>query len=565
MIRLKNKKYEIQLQNERLESLLRISRYKMTSKNDLLSYVLEEAINLTFSQFGYIFSYNESEQKLILNTLSVEALKMCAVKNSKIEYELEHTGLWGETIRQRRPIVVNDYESENKFKRGTPEGHIILHRFLSIPVIIDNVIVAVVGVANKKAEYEPSDVRQLTLLMDTAWRIVEHEDTIINLKIAKEKAEESEKLKSAFLANMSHEIRTPMNGILGFAELLKEPDLTGAEKDEYIGIIEKSGRRMLNIINDIISISKLESGLMQVSIKKTNVNDQLNYIHTFFKPEAEKKKLEIFCSQGLSGNEAVINTDKEKLYAVLTNLVKNAIKFTWQGAIEIGYNKKDNYLEFYVKDTGNGIPPEQLEIIFERFRQGNESLTRNYEGAGLGLAISKAYVEMLGGEIWVTSVYGKGSCFYFTIPYTHEVSLVRNRINADNKTFLDSSRVNLKILIAEDNDLSDFLLRKTVQQYAKEIICVRTGTEAIARALQNPDIDLILMDIKMPEMDGYNAIRRIREFNKDVIIIVQTAFALSSDRNKAFEAGCNEYISKPIRQVLLKQMIERLFTNVEMQ
>jgi PAS domain S-box-containing protein len=233
---------------------------------------------------------------------------------------------------------------------------------------------------------------------------------------AKEQAEESDRLKSAFLANMSHEIRTPMNGILGFTELLKEPGLTSEEQKKYVNIIENSGDRLLNIINDIISISKVESGQMTVFISETNVNTQIEYIYSFFKPEAEQKGLLVFFKNKLQASEAIIKTDREKFYAILTNLVKNAIKFTLQGVIEIGCVKKGSYLEFFVKDTGIGVRQEQRKLIFERFRQGSESLNRNYEGAGLGLSISKAYVEMLGGKIWVESEEWKGSAFRFTLP-----------------------------------------------------------------------------------------------------------------------------------------------------
>jgi PAS domain S-box-containing protein len=255
--------------------------------------------------------------------------------------------------------------------------------------------------------------------------ITERKHSEVELIKAKERAEESDRLKSAFLANMSHEIRTPMNGILGFTELLKEPDLTGPEQAKYIQIIEKSGERMLNIINDIISISKVESGQMEMNLSETNINEQIEYLCTFFKPEATRKGLEIIFRSCFPPNNAKVRTDKEKVYAVLTNLMKNALKFTHQGSIEIGCNiaETDNNLShnnlslrISVKDTGNGITPEQQEYIFERFRQGCDSLTRNYEGAGLGLAISRAYVEMLGGKIWVESEPGKGSTFYFTIP-----------------------------------------------------------------------------------------------------------------------------------------------------
>ncbi len=235
---------------------------------------------------------------------------------------------------------------------------------------------------------------------------------------AKEKAEESDRLKSSFLANMSHEIRTPMNGILGFAELLKNPVLSEAEIQEYISLISKSGVRMLNIINDLIDISKIESAQLSIQLSEFNINKETEDIYDFFKHEAKQKRLRLSFKNSIPTEEAFIKTDKEKLLAVLTILVKNALKFTIIGSIDFGYEKKDDNLEFYVKDTGVGIPHEQKDIIFERFRQGNDDLNRNYEGAGLGLFISKSYVEMLGGRIWVESIIEKGSTFYFTIPYS---------------------------------------------------------------------------------------------------------------------------------------------------
>ena len=234
---------------------------------------------------------------------------------------------------------------------------------------------------------------------------------------AKDQAEESDRLKSAFLANMSHEIRTPMNGILGFAELLKEPNLSGEEHNMYLEIIEKSGVRMLNIINDIVCISKIEAGLMKLYWEESNINEQIDFIYTFFKPEVEGKKMMFSCHKGLPSNEALIKTDREKLYAILTNLVKNSIKYSEKGSIELGYLKKENHLEFYVKDTGIGIPEFRQEAIFERFIQADIDDKMAQQGAGLGLSISKAYIEMMGGNIWVDSEIGKGSTFYFTLPY----------------------------------------------------------------------------------------------------------------------------------------------------
>jgi signal transduction histidine kinase len=238
---------------------------------------------------------------------------------------------------------------------------------------------------------------------------------------AKEKAEESDRLKSAFLANMSHEIRTPMNGILGFSELLKQPGLSGDQQQKYIRVIEKSGARMLNIINNIVDISRIEAGLMQVDLRDSDINEQIEYIYTFFRPEAETKKIRLSYKTALPAKEAIIRTDREKVWAILTNLVKNALKYTENGSIEFGYElapaQDHEPLRFYVKDTGIGIPANRQEAIFKRFIQADIADKMARQGAGLGLSISKAYVEMLGGEIWVESEEGMGTTFYFTLPY----------------------------------------------------------------------------------------------------------------------------------------------------
>jgi hypothetical protein len=379
---------------------------------------------------------------------------------------------------------------------------------------------------------------------------------------SKERAEESDRLKLTFLANMSHEIRTPMNGILGFTELLKEPKLTGEEQQEYINIIEKSGKRMLNIINDIISISKVESGQIEVSLSETNINEQIEYIQTFFKPEAKQKGIELFVSKKLATQDTFIKTDREKVYAVLTNLVKNAIKFTNEGSIEFGCEKKGKHLEFFIKDTGLGISKSQKKIIFERFRQANETISRSHEGSGLGLAISKAYVEMLGGKIWVESKEREGSTFYFTIPFDSE-----NKTEEKNSIEKASSEIkakntikDLKVLIVEDDAISKLLITIAVKPYSKEIIKVSTGIEAIDACRNNPDIDLVMMDINMPKMGGYEATKLIRVFNKNLVIIAQTANGMQSDRDNAIAAGCTDYISKPINITSLGDLIQKYFS-----
>jgi len=455
--------------------------------------------------------------------------------------------------------VINRYTPESyaqhqERKEKRKNGHDVFDYEISI--ICKNAEIRHVKVSRREVQWNGTKHYQVI-----NFDITEQKKLSIDLIAAKEHAEQSYRLKSAFLANMSHEIRTPMNGILGFTGLLKEPGLTGEEQQEFIGIIEESGRRMLNIINDIVDISKIESGLMEVSIKESNINEQIEYIYTFFKPEVEGKGMKLFFKNSLPSKEAIIQTDCEKVFAILTNLIKNAIKYTEKGSIEFGYDHVETQhatsLQFYVKDTGIGIPEDRQSAVFERFIQADISDKMARQGAGLGLSISKAYVEMLGGKIWVESEEGKGSIFYFTIPYnvvSEEKSAIRKDISEEDK---EVQVKKLKILIVEDDEPSYSLMRRMLQKISKEVLHAITGVEAVEACRNNPDLDLVLMDIKMSQMDGHEATRQIRQFNKDVIIIAQTAYGFSDDREKAIEVGCNDYISKPINSNLLKELIKK--------
>ncbi len=232
---------------------------------------------------------------------------------------------------------------------------------------------------------------------------------------AKEKAEESDRLKSAFLANMSHEIRTPMNSIMGFADLLKEPDLSVDQRDKYISLIEEAGERMLDIISDLIAISRIESGQEEIKISLFNLNELLDYHYILFRKSAIHKGIELRVDKKEDTSMVNFNSDRDKVYTILTNLLSNALKYTGEGSVTFGYEMEDDYVRFHVKDTGIGIPADKMDKIFNRFVQADQSFTKSYEGNGLGLPISKAYTEMLGGKIWVESKPGIGSCFYFTI------------------------------------------------------------------------------------------------------------------------------------------------------
>jgi hypothetical protein len=395
--------------------------------------------------------------------------------------------------------------------------------------------------------------------------ITEKKKMVEYLITAKEKAEESDRLKSAFLANMSHEIRTPMNGILGFTELLLEPDLSSGQREQFIEIVHKSGQRMLNTVTDIIEMSKIEAGIVNISFKVTDVNSKLEELVTFFKQEASQKGLKLSLKKVLSEQDKNLLADTNMLNSIISNLIKNAIKYTNSGFIEVGCSKKDDFIEFYIKDTGIGIPEDRIEAIFERFIQADIADTRAFQGSGLGLTISKSYVEMLGGKIWVESREGEGSTFYFTLP---SGKIMEEEISGQGERFLYSANgktkatfSGLKILIAEDEDLSYIYISSILKDYCREILKAQTGIETVELCKNNPDIDLVLMDIKMPDMNGYAATGKIREFNKEVIIIAQTAFALSGDREKAIGAGCNDYITKPTKKEVLIKLIAKYFHN----
>jgi PAS domain S-box-containing protein len=356
-----------------------------------------------------------------------------------------------------------------------------------------------------------------------------------DLLFAKEKAEESDRLKSSFLANMSHEIRTPMNGILGFIDVLNSEDLDEQSRHEYMEVVNLSGQRLLDTINDIVEISKIEAGEQEVRYSVVNIREIIQFHVNFFRLQARQKGIELFSTLPAHDLNMVVETDKYKLDSILTNLIKNAIKFTVKGTIEIGNYVNNELLVFYVKDTGCGIPTDKHNAVFERFVQADMSMSRPYEGSGLGLTISKAYVNLLKGNIWLESEVGKGSTSYFSIPYKPFTEIEKSiRVHIDLPKAYRSENT---ILIAEDDDTSYRYLEVILKQKNVTLIRVFSGNDAINVLKENPEIAAILMDIKMPGMDGIEATKEIRKFNKTMPIIAQTAYAFSGDEEKALQAG----------------------------
>lgn len=373
---------------------------------------------------------------------------------------------------------------------------------------------------------------------------------------AKEKAIESDRLKSAFLSNMSHEIRTPMNGILGFIDLLKNAELNSETQNYYIDIVKQSGERLLNTINDIIELSKIEAGETPFHETSICVDELMYFFHVFFSPQAEKKGLKLIYNPNPANKNIIIKTDRTKLESILTNLIKNALKFTSHGGIEFGFGEEGKKLAFYVKDTGKGITKDKLDIIFERFVQANLNINRGHEGSGLGLSIAKAYTKMLGGEIWVTSEENKGSSFQFTIDYKPVYLTIAPEEYGNVIEHKETDYSKFEVLIAEDEEINFILIEQLLSDMKLKLLHAQNGIEAISLCQSNPNIALILMDIKMPIMDGFTAAKQIQKLRPNLPIIAQSAYALTHEIEK-FNQFFDDYITKPINRVELKQKIQK--------
>lgn len=365
---------------------------------------------------------------------------------------------------------------------------------------------------------------------------------------AKEKAEESDRLKTAFLANMSHEIRTPMNAILGFSELLKDDSLDDESRVQYLDIINSRGKDLLKIISDIIDISRIESGNFPVIKQIFSVTELVEELQMHLQEAikiGEKPNLQIIKINPDLQSPLFVNSDKSQIIQVFKNLFQNAVKFTHQGSIHFGFKLEEAFIRFFVKDSGIGIAPEKQKIIFKRFRQADDSHTREFGGTGLGLAISKNIAKLLGGGIFVESAPGKGSNFSFTIPLNMDTP---PKIISTEKS-PPQTKQELKgktILIAEDEVANYLFLDTLLSKRKAKILWAQDGQQVVEMAKDNPHIDAILMDIRMPVRNGLEATKLIREFMPNIPIIAQTANALSDDRQKVLDAGCSDYISKPI-------------------
>jgi len=523
--------------NKRLESLQRISKHKAQNTNELLEFVLKEAISITNSEIGYIFTYNAENQVLSLKSASTELFRHHVPKNHPQAYHLSETGIFGEVIKEKSSVILNNFSSTDKNLIGSFEHLVDIQKLMVLPVFTNDEVVAVIGVANKKENYTPFDSQQLDLLMSNSWHIIEKQSLYQQLKIAQEESEKANKLQTEFLQNMSHEIRTPLNGINGFVELLANENTGKERKKQFVQIIQSSSNQLMAIIEDLLEISKLATKQIEPYKEEISLNDLILKLYGKYEPETSRLGLMLYVNKALPDEKSIVITDEDMIFRIFDVLLGNAIKFTNNGYIEFGYSISAENLILKVKDTGIGIIPEKQAIIFERFAQEDGSLTRSVGGLGLGLAIAREYALLLEGDIKVESIKGEGSTFYVHLPLSIFKSPVYDT-SLDNKA--------TKILVVDDVETNYLYLEQLLLdiQTKHEIHHAINGLDAIDFVHKNPETKLIIMDIVMPVMDGITATKHLKKDFPHIPVIIQTAYI--TEKEKALQAGCDDFISKPI-------------------
>ncbi len=532
------------------------------SEEKIANKILSVALLLTKSSTGYVSSVNQKDKTMSWKAFEDFSLSSSQIASNEPCRTDTKTKCLYNKLKKNKDTFISHHLENYLIENNLITCNITRDNCLMVPAKYNTHILGQIYVSGSERPYSENDIELLEQLANIYAITLFRKNSEVELINARDEAEENNKLKSAFLANMSHEIRTPMNSINGFSELLRNTEQPIDLQKKYFDIIYKSSNQLLAIIDNILDISKLEVGQVSIIEKEYDLNQIIYDSISLFTPDLYlESPIEFKTHLPIKGPESIISCDAPRLQQVFANLIQNAIKFTPEGVIEIGYKINDNNdLQFYVKDTGIGIPIDKQKIIFERFGQAEQGEVRNYKGAGLGLPICKGFIELMNGRIWVESKPGNGSIFYFVLPYKP----VAKNLNFTKLTPKETSYnwKSKKILLVEDETFSQNFLETILLPYGPKIIYAEDGFKAIEQVKYNPDIDIILMDIRLPRLDGIEATMRIRKDGFTNPILAQTANALPEDRKKCMDAGCDEFIVKPISRIDFLEIIDN-FIQVE--
>jgi len=523
---LKKKEEALKLNETRLEALLKLSQMKEVSTKQLFDYALEETVTVTESQIGFLGMVSDDERKISIVTWSKQAMAECKIQNKPLEFDLENTGIWGDILRYRKPLIINDYNMPYKSKKGIPEGHTKLHKFMGIPVKEDGKIVIVAAVANKIDDYNESDIRQLTLFMDGMWRIIQKKNAEKALLDANEKLKELDKLKTDFLNTVSHELRTPLTSIMGFSKIIHkklekaiQPIINTCEDKtiknfnqvlDNIRIIVEESERLTMLVNDILDVAKLEAKKVDWKIKPVSVKELIEKSINATSGLFASKNIELI--KNIEDDLPEVAGDSDKLMQVIINLISNAVKFTEKGSVTCSACLREDEIVVGIKDTGLGIAPDDQKKVFEKFKQVGDTLTNKPSGTGLGLPICQQIVEHHGGNIWVESEPGKGSTFYFSLTIN---SKTQEKLNKNIETLILKLKENildlllgdeLKNIMLVDEDMGmRRLLKKGLEASGYKIIEAVDGIDAIAKIkVEKNRPDLIILEVSISKMNGFD-------------------------------------------------------------